>query len=431
MITRELLTNAKAEIERRIELRLQEEAGRIPANFLASGQYLDHPDFEQRGLYGTAAAIRVLAGRATSDPHVAEQVGKLLSYVINRSQAERAAVSPAVYRDLIARRIRLQRSDVFRMADVGFAVAHVSPAVPQRTEALTLVQRTLSEARNQPRGFAVGAEGGETNPLATAHALRCLAANNLPTEEEDWRYLREYLQSGDDVYIRCFVLYVLSIYDTHAERKILQSSYKALFDLLSREFNAQTEANHEYTRYGAQDYVRIPWQIYLVQACAKLYPLTRFNNFAIQRKITSVATQISSATGYRYNASGKYLSTRTYACAWQAFTELVDFNLTAPMPRLVARSVTGGTRLLSSRVSNAVLYTLMIAVAVISLVFWLRSKTHSIGDLAPNLLTELLLVLLVGASVRVRRNKLSSSLASVNEPRAYHGQKAGLGYSLT
>ena len=59
-------------------LRLQEEAARVPANALASGQYLDHPDFQQRGLYGIAAAIRVLASRATGDPLVAEQVEKLL-----------------------------------------------------------------------------------------------------------------------------------------------------------------------------------------------------------------------------------------------------------------------------------------------------------------------------------------------------------------
>lgn len=405
MITRELLTDAKSEIERRIELRLQQESARLPANYLASGQYLDHPDFEQRGLYGTAAAIRVLAGRATSDPLVAEQVRKLLVYVVNRSQVERATVSSTVYRDLIARRIRLQRSDVFRMADIGFAIAHVSPAVPLRDEALKLVQRTLSEARNQPSGFAVGAEGGETNPLATAHALRCLAANNLPTEIEDWRYLREYLQSGDDLYIRCFTLYVLSLYDIHEERKMLQASYRALFDSLSREFNAQTEANHEYTRYGAQDYVRIPWQLYLVQACAKLYPLSRFNSFVVQRKIVSVATQISSATGYRYNASGSYLSTRTYACVWQAFTELIDFNLTSPMPRLVVGLTAGGTRVLSSRVLNAVLYALMLVVAALSLLFWFRSPTHSFGDLAPNLLTELVLVILVRASIQVRRNR--------------------------
>ena len=278
---------------------------------------------------------------------------------MNRSQVERAAVSPAVYRDLVARRIRLQRSDVFRMADVGFALAHVSSAVPLRAEALLLVQRTLTEARNQPRGFAIGAEGGETNPLATAHALRCLAANNLPTEEEDWRYLREYLESGDDLYVRCFVLYVLAAYDAHADRKALQSSYTALLSLLSREFGAQAEANHEYTRFGAQDYVRIPWQLYIVQACAKLFPLTRFNGFVIQRKIVNIATQISSAAGFRYDASGRYLSTRTYACVWQAFTELIEFNLTSPMPRLVVGLVAGGTRLLASSALNVSLYVLM------------------------------------------------------------------------
>ena len=405
MISRELLTSAKREIRRRISLRLQEEATRVPANSLASGQYLDHPDFVQRGLYGTAAAIRVLAERATSDPIATDQVGKLLVYVVNRSQVERAAVPAALYRDLIARRIRLQRSDVFRMADVGFALAFVSPAIPLRSEALNIVQRALSEAKNQPSGFAVGTEGGESNSLATGHALRCLAANNLPTQEEDWRYLREYLNSGDDPYVKCFVLYVLSAYGDGTDRKQLQYSYRRLFNLLSAEFAGQAEANHEYTRHGAQDYVRVPWQIYMIQACAKLFPLTRFNSFVLQRKIASMATYISSPAGFKYEASGRYLSTRTYSCVWQAFSEIVQFNLTSPMPRFVVGTVALVTRVLSSRLLNAVLYLLIAVIAAISLFFWLRSPSRSIGDLAPNLLTEVLLVLLVRASIQVRRQR--------------------------
>ncbi|MFD0658387.1 hypothetical protein [Thermocatellispora tengchongensis] len=158
MLTRQMLVDAQREIERRIHLRLRQEAGRLPEKALASGQYLDHPDYDQRGLYGTAATMCVLARRATSDPAVAEQVSKLLYYVVNRSQAERAAVSGTLYRELVGRRIRLQRTDVFRMADIGFAVSFVTPAATGRTEALALVQKTLDGARLDPAGYAVGVE---------------------------------------------------------------------------------------------------------------------------------------------------------------------------------------------------------------------------------------------------------------------------------
>ncbi|MEU8143199.1 hypothetical protein [Nonomuraea sp. NPDC048901] len=405
MLTRQILRDAQLEIERRIELRLQVEAGRLPDCALASGQYLDHPRYEQRGLYGTAATIHILARRATTDPAVKEQVARLIYYVVNRSQVERASVSSAVYRDLVARRIRLQKSDIFRMADIGFALSYVSPAIALKSEALTLVQGAFEGARANPAGYAVGSEGGEPDPLATAHVVRCLAANNLPIRPEDWRYLREYLSSGDNDFVRCFVLLVLTAYDPQMERRQLQVSWKDLFSALSAAFGGQSEANHEYTRYGAQDYVRIPWQIYLVQSCAKLFPLTRFNGFTIQRKMLDVVQQICAPTGFRYEASGSYLSTRTYACVWQAMEEILAFNFRQPIPRVVVRTVTGATRLLSSRLVGVLTYLLLVTVAAGSLVEWLNSPHRFIGDLAPNLLAEVMLIIAARLELQVRRAK--------------------------
>lgn len=403
MLTRQILKAAQSEMERRIELRLHEETGRLPDYALASGQYLNHPDYEQRGLYGTAATIHMLARRATTDLAVKEQVTKLIYYVVNRSQVERATVSPAVYRDLVARRIRLQKTDVFRMADIGFALSHVSPAVALRSEALTLVQKAFDDARADPAGYAVGSEGGEPDPLATAHAVRCLAANNLPIRPEDWRYLREYLGNGNNNYIRCFVLLVAATYETEAERKRLQLIWKEISSALLTGFDGHSEANYEYTRFGAQDYVRIPWQIYLVQACAKLFPLTRFNGFAIQRKMLDVVQEISAPTGFRYEASGKYLSTRTYACVWQAFEEILAFNFRQPLPRIVVRMVAGATRALSSRLVAVFTYLLLVAIAVGSLVEWLNTPHRSIGELAPNLLAEVVLIIVARLELQARR----------------------------
>ncbi|GGP12936.1 hypothetical protein LDL08_32345 [Nonomuraea glycinis] len=403
MLTRQMLKDAQSEIERRIELRMREEAGRLPDHALASGQYLDHPDYKQRGLYGTAATIHILARRATTDPVVKDRISKLLYYVVNRGQVEKASVSGVVYRDLVARRVRLQKSDVFRMADIGFAISQVSPVVPLRSEALTLVHQALEDARTEPAGYAVGSEGGSPNPLATAHALRCLAANNLPARPEDWRYLREYVSGGSDIYVRCFALSVLATYDPELERRELQLCWKEMFSALAGEFGGQSEANHEYTRYGAQDYVRVPWQLYLIQSCARLFPLTRFVGFSVQAKMMDVAQQISAPDGFKYEASGGHLSTRTYACVWQAIDEILTFNFKQPLPRVFVRTVSGATRVFSSQLFGALTYTILVAVAVGSLIEWLNTPGHSYGDLAPNLLVEVMLVILAGLRHQVRR----------------------------
>jgi hypothetical protein len=214
----------------------------------------------------------VLGEEGTSDADTADQLTGLTNYVINRSQAERQAVSATAYRDYVARRVRLQRDDTFRLADLAFSLAGVSPSVPTRNRALESVMTALRAARADKVGYAIGAEATEPHPLATAHVLRALAANNMPTEDEDWRYLREYLEGGDDLSIRCFVIYVLSWYHRSVAPHHLRGQWKSLFQALMGEFRGNSEANFEYTRLGQQDYVRIPWQLYLVQACSRIAP---------------------------------------------------------------------------------------------------------------------------------------------------------------
>lgn len=288
---------AKVEIDRRMRQRLREEAARLPAGFPAAGQYLDLPTYEQRGWYGTAAAILVLAEGGTSDIATADQLTSLGNYVISRGQAERQGVSATAYRDYVARRVRLQRDDTFRLADLAFSLAGVSPSVPTRNRALESVITALQATRADNIGYAIGTEATEPNPLATAHVLRAMVANNMPTEGEDWRYLREYLVDGDNLYIRCFIIYVLSRYHRSVPPHLLRRQWKTLFRALEGEFRGNSEANFEYTRLGQQDYVRIPWQLYLIQACSRIMPLAQFNSPVIQNKIAKVVRAVTSPAG--------------------------------------------------------------------------------------------------------------------------------------
>jgi hypothetical protein len=215
--------------------------------------------------------------------------------------------------------------------------------------------------------------------------------------------LTDYLQTGNDRYIKSFVLYVLAVYRPDLASSCKQS-WRRLYRQLANEFSlTESEANYEYTRFGQQDYVRVPWQLYLIQSCARLFPLTQFGAFAIQAKVTSIVDGITSVDGFRYAASGPYLSTRTYACVFEMFTEIKDYNLSRPLPGAVLRTYGSATKALGSRWWNATAYALMLAVAVFSLVVWLRAPDHSLGDLAPNFLAEAVIVMAVIASNRVRR----------------------------
>ncbi len=241
--------------------------------------------------------------------------------------------------------------------------------------------------------------------LATAHAVRCLAANNLPVRTEDWRLLYDALSDPPDIYIACFVIYVLACFGPKDKHRVLGQMWRQIFANLRNEFRLNAEANYEYTRMGQQDYVRVPWQMYLIQAAARLFPLTIFNSWAVQGKLQNLMTAVSSTRGLRYESSGPYLSTRTYACLYQLLVEIEEFNLSRPFPAFVTNSISRATRVLSSKAFKYAVVASMSVIALVSLAMWLSAARGAFSDLGPNLAAEFVLALALWAGMRLGRSR--------------------------
>jgi hypothetical protein len=389
-LSQETLDQAQRAIYEKLQARLTEEGRRLPGHSLSAGQYLQNPDFEQRGLHGTAAAILVLADRTATDDDCAAQVGRMCHWVVNREAVEREALTAGRF-SKAKPGIQFSESDTFRLAEIGFALAFVSPDVAYRAEAVTFIRDRLAEYALDTGGFSSGeGSAGGADAVATALVVRYQSAMNLHMRPEDRRYLRDYLKTSTDPYIGALVLYVLTCY-TDEDRTFLRERYRDLSLRLRAQFALSSEANYEYTRAGKQDYVRIPWQIYLVQAAARLFSLTRFYSPAIQRKATEVLQAAASPEGLRYGASGGWLSTRTQASAYQLARELRSHNFDKPLPRAVGSVVHLVASVVTSRLLASVLWLTAGLIAVASVYSWITSPERSLRALGSNIVAAVVL----------------------------------------
>jgi hypothetical protein len=152
------------------------------------------------------------------------------------------------------------------------------------------------------------------------------------------------------------------------------------------------EQNVEYWHGDETEYVRIPWQLYLLALAAE-YSRWRFAGFRAQRRLTEVIEAVRSRS-FKYPYSGRYLSSRTNSVAydvlgsirdrvrhlvWLRFANLID-----------SIRVFSGSR--AVRRISAVLAGLIIVYAIRE---WLR--TGHLADLAPELLASVIALILAWA----------------------------------
>jgi hypothetical protein len=159
--------------------------------------------------------------------------------------------------------------------------------------------------------------------------------------------------------------------------------------------NQDLQANIEYLA-DKINYVRIPWQLYLIGAAAHLSFYRRFASARAQRRLRSILDNVQAAGGLIYPHSGRDLSTRTNA---KLFDVLNNIDNELKIRRLPLRPFIWLEAIKSVVATRPFQYAVRVAVLgliVYVVVKWSTSPTKNIGDLAPELLSSLLLILLIG-----------------------------------
>jgi hypothetical protein len=148
-----------------------------------------------------------------------------------------------------------------------------------------------------------------------------LNAASVPIGDGDIETLIEFLRMDDgrsaNPYVKCFVLLVLATIDLKSHRTIVHAEAKKLEKALRDQLDRPSEANYEYTMGNRQYYVRVPWQLYLVELMLRLHPSTIFFYAIWQKGLLLIAGAINSPEGFAYASSGlaQYCRYHSYVCA--------------------------------------------------------------------------------------------------------------------
>lgn len=311
------------------------------ATAAACGQFIgpDAKELSQRGLHGTAAALKVLC--QTDEDDARSLVKQLVKYL-----SEREAVEQQVNDSDEARVVRvsykcdLDRHNVIKLAETLEALAYAQHAGADVSTQLSEIRNSLTANVRDDKGWYYFTE--EDRPpeiLPTAYAMLALAeAGSYEEANRAEKYLTEelagYYQPGANnvpdsqtraVHIAC--LYAVTFRkrpNGEGDSDTLAAVFHSLWRRCERELDHDEEQNVEYWRELSKTcYVRVPWQLYLLALAARYNFRWSFSRSLAQTLLNRLA-QETRLHGFIYPHSGQRPSARTNAIVHEVLGHLID-----------------------------------------------------------------------------------------------------------
>jgi hypothetical protein len=363
----------------------------LPAEVFAAGQHLNPYSMNQRGLYGTAAALLVLArSRPTSQRN--SFIKGLIKYINDRRAIEIALADTDEDVNMLVARFLIEWRQSFKCSELLYALA-IAPAVITGREALMgLLLDRLEAGRRASGGWSADLDPNrDHDPLATASVVRAFHAAGAPVAQADLDLVRADARNKDSVnpYARSFCLLVLL--ELAEPDHVLVKLWNDLLDDLRPQLRDAAEANYEYTLGNRQYYVRIPWQLYLIEGAAICRPLSIVFTSDIRSTLLDAIQAVNTSDGYIYRAFGHTKSTRTYGILMDTLWH-VDHQLDS------SRYVSGlaalanwGTRVVYARSVSWILLIAAIALAALGVRAWLANSSGPFAAIGAEITAALLL----------------------------------------
>lgn len=359
----------------------------------ACGQFIGEgaKDLTQRGIHGTAAALRVLAESA--DDEAAALVNRLFHYLQNRPEIEKKITRDPVSEDQVHKKCSRDGENVIKVAEVLDALSFAKSTLEGREAMVTDLVSRLKKGIHDDKGwgFFLDKPGDPVDVLPTAYAVLALGRHGLAGEiRGPARYLAEQLKrkQGDghesrkasDITSRVMALYALTFGGIETDelpageaRRVFRGLWSGLEKLLGDDL----EQNVEYWRESRTYYVRVPWSLYILALAAR-HDFWKFGSNAAQARLSSILKDANEG-GFRYPYSGRMLSSRTSAILYDVLG-----NIARDANRLLINPIWLIDRVRSA-ISSALFRVPVGLVAggytVYSAYCWMQQGTHA--DLAP------------------------------------------------
>ncbi len=364
----------------------------------AVGQHMPGTS-NQRGMHGTAAAIRVLADSSVDE--ASTYTKRLVHYVENRRQIESAFEPPHIDERVLNENDR----NVIKISEVLYSLSIVPTGTASTEQLKQRLARTLLDGHSLGSGWGyyIDANADDTALLPSAFAVFALSANGYDVKQ-DIEYLRRQMTQGDgatqtDISVQVFVLYVLCYMKNAPDPdKALSKAFRQLWERLAPLLVQDLESNIEYvdprSEYVRASYVRVPWQLYLIACSAKMSAYRRFASARAQRRLQSILGSITTSGGLIYPHSGTDLSTRTNAILYEVLDRLRTELNVRRLPLKPFELYDRTREFLSSKPATYLVRLIVLMLMGFAVRNWLRSPGHELGALAPEFISSFLLIIL-------------------------------------
>lgn len=408
-VDEKVLRWAMARIEEQFRDLLEKgvQARGIPPGLYAAGQHLNPHSLNQRGLYGTAAALLVMSRSRPSANRIGIIEG-LVRYISDRPSIEPVLLSTEKDEDkaMLPARLILDWKTAFKCADLLYALAATPAAVAGREALLRKILEHLQAGRRTSGGWAVDLDANrDRDPLATASIVRGLNAAGIAVEPDDLDLVRSDAQAVGNVspYVRCFCLLVLLEAADHDSRTL--QIWNDLLDTLRSELHERTEANYEFTIGNKQYDVRVPWQLYLIASAALCRPTSLIFTSDVRRALLDCVHAVDSPDGYVYSSFGHMKSTRTYSILMDTLWRVSGQLHTSKIVARISLIGNWAIRIVYSRASAWFALLAALALAGIGVYVWLAASSSKFDAVGPALATAVLLGIISFLLSRVRMRR--------------------------
>lgn len=366
----------------------------LPHDVYAAGQHLNPYSLNQRGLYGTAGALLAL-GRSRPSARRIEFIEGLIKYVNERPAVEESLVRTEEDAAWLTARLIREAKTTFKVAELLYALSVAPPAAAGRERLLRDLLEKIHHGHRPGGGWSADLDAAnERDPLATASVIRSLHAAGVSIDEADLKVTQKDAADTWSVssYIRTFCILVL--FEVDGVNSETAKLWNELLDALRPELHDRTEANYEFRLGNRQDYIRIPWQLYLISGAALCRPLSLVFESDIRRTLLDAVQAVGKSDGYFYPAFGHMKSTRTYSILMDTLWRVSD-KLTGS--RYIARTsavVNWGYRIVYSK--TATIIALMAACSLIGLALysWSFGDAGKLSEIGPEIVAAVLLGIL-------------------------------------
>jgi hypothetical protein len=383
-----------AEFVRAVQGPATREVSSRDAQAAALGQHL-HAATAQRGLHGTAAAIEVLA--QTPGPEAQELTRRLVHYVDDLSTIEQTS-SPL---EIPHRDVRASERNVIKMSEVLYSLASVTTSLAPREQLARKIAESLVSNCETDGGWPYYMTGDHktSDVVPTAYATRALASHGYDVSKNVDFLVNSLVKATSDqtdIFVEVLTIYILCyLSEGYRRDKELKKPFEDTWSRLSPLLNQDVEANIEYLT-DKINYVRIPWQLYLLAAAAHLSPYRRFASASAQRRLKSIIQSVLASGGLLYPHSGRDLSSRTNAILFDVLNKMDDELTIRRLPLTPFVWIERFKSAIASRPFRYSVRAVVLGLIVFAVVRWSTSHSKSIADLAPELLSSALLILLTG-----------------------------------